>query len=258
MLLVLDVSNRQTAVALFDADRSGPWWISTDPNRTADEVGLLLETLLRHRGVDATRLRGAVLGSVVPALTRTVSQACARYLGLEPLVVGPGVRTGVRVRTDNPREVGPDRIANALAAFRRYGGPAVVVDFSSTTTFDAVSAEGDYLGSAIAPGLDMASGALAQRAAQLREVELLRPERVIGRNTVAAIQSGLVYGFAALVDGIAERMKSELGGGRVIATGPDVGPVQSEARSIDVVDPMLTLDGLRLIWELNAGEGSSR
>lgn len=258
MLLVLDISNRQTAVALFDGAEPRPWWLRTDPDRTVDEFGLQLESLLRYTGVDRTRLRGAVIGSVVPGLTRTVSQACARYLGLEPLVVGPGVRTGVRVRTDNPREVGPDRIANTLAAYRRYGGPAIVVDFSSTTTFDAVSAEGDYLGSAIAPGLGMAAGALAQRAAQLSEVDLARPARVIGRNTVAAIQSGLVFGFAALVDGIVSRMRAELGGGRVIATGPDVAAIQSEVRTVEVVDSLLTLDGLRLIWELNAAEGSAR
>lgn len=258
MLLALDVSNRQTAVALFHPQQTYTWWLTSNQDRTADELGLTLDALLRRVDCDLPQMTGVVIGSVVPGLTRTFTVACQQYLGLDPLVVGPGVRTGVRLRTDNPREVGPDRIANALAAFLRYGGPAIVVDFSTAITFDAVSAEGDYLGSVIAPGLEMASGALALRTAQLRAVDLRRPNRVIGKNTTAAIQSGLVFGFAALVDGIVSRMQAELGGARVIATGADLRLIQAESRRIDVVDPMLTLDGLRLIWEFNQGEGARR
>lgn len=252
VLLVLDVSNRLTAAAVYHGGWAHTWQLSTERERTPDEFGLLLDALLRRAGLDPDDLAGAVIGSVVPAVTATICGACQRYFGISPLVVGPGIRTGVRIRTENPREVGPDRIANVLAAFRRHGGPAIVVDLSSATSFDAVSPEGEYLGSAIAPGVGMAADALTHRTAQLRAVDLARPDRVIGRTSAAAIQSGVVYGFAALVDGVVVRMTSELGGAAtVIATGPYAELIQPASSTIDAVEPDLTLEGLRLIWEMN-------
>lgn len=257
MLLVLDVSNRFTAVAVYRGDRSRSWRIASDTQRSADELSLVLDALLRRAGIEPRDLVGAVIGSVVPALTATVASACVRAFDLSPLVVGPGVRTGVRLRIDNPREVGADRIANVVAARRRYGAPAVVVDFGTATTFDAISPEGDYLGSVIAPGVDMAVAALAHQTAQLREVELVQPAAVIGTSTAAAVQSGIVFGFAGLVDSIVARMAAEIGQPvRAIATGPHADLVGAVASSLDVVDPALTVDGLRLIWELNAGGGA--
>ncbi len=260
MLLVLDVSNRHTAVAVANGSTMRSWLLASDPQKTPDDQGLVLDTLLTRAGFDAGALHGAVIGSVVPVLTATLAEACSRYFNVTPLVVGPGVRTGVRVRTDNPREVGADRIANTLAAYRCYGGPAIVIDCSTATTFDAVSAGGDYLGSVIAPGIEMAMEALARQTAQLHKVELARPGRVIGTNTTSAIQSGVVYGFAGLVDGLVSRIAEELDGqARVIATGPFAELVQASTRSIDTVNRLLTLEGLRLIWEMNARErGAAR
>ena len=255
MLLVLDVSNRHTAVAVANGSTMCSWLLASDPQKTADDQGLALDALLARAGFTSDSLHGAVIGSVVPVLTTTLAEACSRYFNLTPLIVGPGVRTGVRVRTDNPREVGADRIANTLATHRRYGGPAVVIDCSTATTFDAVSANGDYLGSVIAPGIEMAMEALARQTAQLHKVELARPARVIGTNTTSAIQSGVVYGFAGLVDGLIGRIAEDLGGkAQVIATGPFAELVQASTRSIDTVDPLLTLEGLRIIWEMNARE----
>lgn len=255
MLLVLDVSNRHTAVAVANGCTMRSWLLASDAQKTPDDQGLVLDSLLTRAGFTTGSLRGAVIGSVVPVLTSTLAEACSRYFNLTPLVVGPGVRTGIRVRTDNPREVGADRIANTLAAYRRYGGPAIVIDCSTATTFDAVSAGGDYLGSVIAPGIEMAMEALAEQTAQLHKVELIRPARAIGTNTTSAIQSGIVYGFAGLVDGLIARITGELGSRpKVIATGPFAELMQASTQSIDTVDPLLTLEGLRIIWEMNARE----
>jgi len=218
----------------------------------ADEYGALLLMLLEQAGHRPSEIQDAVMASVVPPLTGQFVELCRRYLGVEPLVVDAGVRTGVRVRVDNPREVGADRIVNAAAAFRRYGGPACVVDFGTATTFDAISEEGDYLGGAIAPGIAVAAAALTERTARLPRVELVAPPQAIGRNTVHSMQSGLIFGYVGLVEGMVARFRKELGPRmRVIATG---GLAELLARETDVfhaVDPWLTLEGLRLIHGMN-------
>ena len=251
LLLALDVANRQTAIALFAGDSQFQVWrLASDPRRTADDLGLQLDALLGRAGVAPAALAGIVIGSVVVSLTTTLVEACTRYLGHTPLVVGPGVRTGLSIRTENPREVGPDRVANAIAAFRRYGGPAIVVDCSTAITFDAIAGTGDYVGSVIAPGVEMAIDGLVRQTTRLHEVELSRPAHVIGGSTAAAVQSGIVYGLGAMVDGIVERMQAELAGeAKVIATGPSADLIASGSQTIDAIDACLTLRGLCLIWE---------
>lgn len=256
MLLILDISNGRTAIALADPhqpiDAGCVWRFSSDARRTADELALQLDGLLRRSGTEPRRLTGAVIGSVVPNLTSAWVDAYRQVTDAEPLVVGPGVRTGVKLRTDDPREVGADRIANARAVFHRYGGPAIVVDFSTAITFDAVSAGGEYLGSVITPGIDMALGALSAGTSRLRSIELRHPRQVIGKSSAGAVQSGIVFGFGAMVDGIVTRIGAELDGApRVIATGSEADLVLAESRTVEQVDPHLTLDGLRMIWELN-------
>ncbi|HEY8477757.1 MAG TPA: type III pantothenate kinase [Chloroflexota bacterium] len=253
MLLALDVSNAATAIGLFDGEAlHASWRLTSDLQRTSDEYGLLLCSLLDRAGVQRSAVHHAVLGSVVPRLSVTLVEACRRYLGLSPLVVGPGVRTGVRILTDQPREVGADRVANALAAFRRLGGPAIVLDFGTATTLDAISREGDYLGAVIAPGVLLAAQALARQTAQLPGVDVVRPRQVIGKSTVAAVQAGLVFGYAAMVEGLVARVWRELGDeGRVVATGEFAEVIAAETGVVDVVDPHLTLHGLRLIHDLN-------
>ena len=253
MLLALDVSNAATAIGLFDGEAlHASWRLTSDLQRTSDEYGLLLCSLLDRAGVQRSAVHHAVLGSVVPRLSVTLVEACRRYLGLSPLVVGPGVRTSVRILTDQPREVGADRVANALAAFRRLGGPAIVLDFGTATTLDAISREGDYLGAVIAPGVLLAAQALARQTAQLPGVDVVRPRQVIGKSTVAAVQAGLVFGYAAMVEGLVARVWRELGDeGRVVATGEFAEVIAAETGVVDVVDPHLTLHGLRLIHDLN-------
>lgn len=262
MLLILDISNGRTSVALAGSHQQPGngrvWRFSSDSRRTSDELGLQLDGLLRRANLATNALTGAVIGSVVPNLTSAWADACRHFAGLDPLVVGPGIRTGVKLRTDDPREVGADRIANALAVYRGYGGPAIVVDFSTAITFDAVSAEGDYLGSVITPGIGMTLAALAAGTSRLRSIELRQPRQVIGTSSAAAVQSGIVFGFGALVDGVVNRIRGELvGEPRVIATGSEADLVLAQAGTIEQVDPHLTLDGLRMIWELNQ-RGRSR
>jgi type III pantothenate kinase len=249
-LLVLDVGNETTGVGIFDGDSlAASWRLASEVHRTADDYGLLLRQAMRDVREPCA---GAVLGSVLPALTRILCRACLDYLDLDPLVVGPGVRSGIRIRTENPRELGADRVANAVSAVRRHGVPAIVVDFGTATTFDVIGSEGDYLGTVITPGLGLAAQALAREAAQLQVVELSRPRSVVGRSTVAAVQSGLVHGWAGLVEGIVSRVRAEVGHPcRVLATGPLAELVGSATDVIERVDPDLTLHGLRLIWEMN-------
>ncbi len=256
MLLTIDIGNTQTVLGLFQEDNlDHTWRIATYDTRTADELAVLITSLLAQHG-DGTKVTGIALCSTVPVALHEMRQMCTRYYGEIPVVVvEPGVRTGVPILTDNPKEVGSDRIVNSLAAATLFGGPAIVVDFGTATTFDAVSAKGEYLGGAIAPGVEISVDALGARGAQLRKVELARPRSVVGRNTVEALQSGILYGFAGQVDGIVHRMTAELADDAdtvtVIATGGLAPLVIGESEAIDEYDPWLTLRGLKLVFERN-------
>jgi type III pantothenate kinase len=261
MLLAIDVGNTHTVLGLFDGDDLVEHWrISTEAQRTADELAVVLRGLLaQHPGPVGGVVDGIALCSTVPAVLHELRDMCRRYYGDVPaVIVEPGVRTGVPVLTDNPKEVGTDRVVNALAAVELFGGPCIVVDFGTATTFDAVSAKGESLGGAIAPGIEISVEALGRRGAQLREVELARPRSVIGRNTVEALQSGILYGFAGQVDGVVARMATEIVGPdgdpddvTVIATGGLAPLVLDDAAAIDVHEPWLTLIGLRLVYQRN-------
>ncbi|GAA1095041.1 MULTISPECIES: type III pantothenate kinase [Kitasatospora] len=259
MLLTIDVGNTQTTLGLFDGeDIVEHWRISTDPRRTADELAVLMQGLMgAHPIVSAEdKVAGLSICSSVPAVLHELREVTRRYYGDVPaVIVEPGVKTGVHVLMDNPKEVGADRIVNALAANHLYGGPCIVVDFGTATTFDAVNARGDYVGGAIAPGIEISVEALGLRGAQLRKIELARPRNVIGKNTVEGMQSGILYGFAGQVDGLVNRMARELSKDpddvQVIATGGLAPLVLGEAETVDVHEPWLTLIGLRLVWERN-------
>jgi type III pantothenate kinase len=253
MLLTIDVGNTNITLGLYDGEtRRAAWRLATEHERMPDEYGLQLLGLMAHAGFGPPQLTGAVMASVVPPLTSTFRQACTSYLGVDPLVVDAGVKTGVRIRYEDPKAVGADRVADAAAARQLHGTPACVVDFGTATTFDAISAEGDYLGGAIAPGLGIAAEALFQRTAKLPRVDLARPPAAIGRNTVHAIQSGMLFGYAGLVEGMVARFRQELGPGtKVIGTGGLAELIAPETTVIEVVAPWLTLDGLRIIWDLN-------
>ncbi len=259
MLLALDVGNTEITIGVFDGDKLVQHWrAATVAERTADEHALLLSGFLAHEGLDfATTVSGVVISSVVPRLSQAMREMVRRYCGFEPLMLEPGVRTGLSILTDNPREVGADRVANAVAAYALYGGPAVVVDFGTATTFDAVSTRGEMLGVAIAPGIEISTNALVRETAQLRRVELVAPRAVIGKNTAESLQAGIVFGFAGQVDTLARRMAAELGGGAtVIATGGLAAVMVSVCETIDHHDPWLTLHGLRIIFDRNGGAGT--
>ncbi len=255
MLLAIDVGNTESALGVFrGAELVSHWRMSTDPERTADELALLFGGFLEHEGLSFSKeITGVAISSVVPASTDALREMVARYFHFAPVVVEPGTRTGMAILIDNPREVGADRIVNSLAAFSRYGGPCIVVDFGTATNFDVVSAKGEYMGGAIAPGLQVAAGSLYSAAARLTRVELHPPRSVIGRNTVEAVQSGLIFGAAAEVDGMVERIKEELGPAKVVATGGLAAVVVPHCHTVDELDPWLTLEGLRLVFEKNVG-----
>ncbi len=249
MLLAIDVGNTQTVFGLFDGEELAQHWrIATEAHRTGDELGVFLRGFL----ADA-RLDGIVLASTVPRLVQAYGELAER-MGVELLATGPGVRTGIAVRYDDPREVGPDRIANAIAAKERYGAPCVVVDFGTSTNFDVVSGAGEYVGGVLAPGIEISMDALFARAARLFKVDYVEPPTVIAKNTANALQSGLVYGFAGQVDAIVERIRAELGAPEapVVATGGLAELIAPHTRTVGRVDPWLTLEGLRLVWERNA------
>jgi type III pantothenate kinase len=255
MLLAVDIGNTNVVLGVYrGATLLQQWRVASDTRRMPDEYAMILRDLLTHHGFALSDIDGAIVGSVVPPLTTVFDEMCRRYFGIAPLIVGPGIRTGVRISYDDPRGVGADRIVNSLAAFRLYGGPAVIIDFGTATTFDAISATGDYLGGAIAPGIGLAAEALFQHTAKLPRVELVTPRTAIGKNTPSAMQSGLILGYVGLVEGLVARFTRELGGkGRVIATGGLAPLVAKETACIEVVNSGLTLDGLRMLYELNTG-----
>ena len=253
MLLTIDVGNTNITLGLYTDDQLGPRWrLATDHERMPDEYGLQFVGLMEHVGVSISDLTGVCLASVVPPLTGRIVEASRRYLEQEPLVVDAGVKTGVRIRYEDPRAVGADRIVDAAAVQRLYGGPACVVDFGTATTFDAISADGAYLGGAIATGIGIAAEALFVRTAKLPRVDLQRPPHAIGRNTVHAMQSGLLYGYVSLVEGRVARFRQELGPQmKVIATGGLAEVIAQETSVIEIIAPWLTLDGLQIIWAMN-------
>ncbi|MGA3126601.1 MAG: type III pantothenate kinase [Candidatus Korobacteraceae bacterium] len=259
MLLVLDIGNTETELGLFPLREDGTaapelaahWRISSTRQQTADEYGVLIRQLFAMQGLELETVNGIIVASVVPPLESLVRQMCERYFGIKALFVEPGIKTGMPVHYDNPTEVGADRIVNAVAAYEKCKQSCVVVDFGTATTFDAVSAKGEYLGGVIAPGIGISAEALFARAARLPRVDIKRPPHVIGSNTVHSLQSGLFHGYVGLVDGILERMLGELGAARVIATGGMAEFIASGSRFLSEIDDALTLTGLRIIWDRN-------
>ncbi|HEY2427740.1 MAG TPA: type III pantothenate kinase [Acidimicrobiales bacterium] len=253
MLLTIDVGNTQTVLGLFDGPQlTHHWRIATNVERTSDELALLVSELLRLRGIEfRPEEMGIAISSVVPRLTAALREMTDEWFGVKAVVLEPGTRTGMPILYDNPKEVGADRIANAVGAYDLYGGPCICVDFGTATTFDAISAKGEYLGGAIIPGIEISLDALFGRAAALRRVELVEPRNVIGKNTVESMQAGAVYGFAAQVDGLCQRMERELGEATVVATGGLAALIAPLSTMIQHHEPWVTLIGLRLIWERN-------
>ncbi|PYO53845.1 MAG: type III pantothenate kinase [Candidatus Rokuibacteriota bacterium] len=250
MLLVLEVGNTNTKVGVYDgATLRVSWRLTSRREQTADEYGLFIETLLRTRGIEPRQIDGVAISNVVPPVQQTLEWMCEKYFNLVPYSVEPGVGVTMPLAVDHPREVGADRITKSVAAAALYGPPLIVVDLGTATTFDCVNAAGEFIGGAIAPGISTATEALIARAARLYRVELVRPKEAIGRNTETNIQSGVVYGYAGLVDGVVDRMKAEMAGTpKVIATGGHATLIANVARSIDTVNVDLGLEGLRILW----------
>lgn len=253
MLLVIDVGNTNIVLGVYkDTELLDHWRISTDRQRTTDEYGVLIRELFYLNDLRADDINAIIISSVVPPVVPTLERMCQRYFGLSPLLIGPGVKTGMDIRYDNPREVGADRIVNAVAAYEKYGGPVIIVDFGTATTFCAVDAKGVYLGGSICPGIGISTEALVQRTAKLPRIELKRTDSVICRNTIESMQAGVFYGFVGQVEGIVARMRRELDmSARVVATGGLAVVIAPATKAIDVVEPMLTLEGLRIIYERN-------
>lgn len=253
MLLVFDIGNTQTVVGVFLGERIvANWKLATDRQRTVDEYGVLLKNLFRDSDLETNKIKAAVLSSVVPPVTGVFERMVAKYFSVHPLVVGPGIKTGLAFRYENPREVGADRVVNAVAAIRLYGSPLIVVDFGTATTFCAIAPNGEYHGGAVAPGLGISSEALFQWTAKLPRIEIEKPKSIIGKNTIHAMQAGIFYGYLGLVEGIISRMKTEMNcNPLIVATGDFAGLIGDNTKMINRVDPNLTLQGLRYIYELN-------
>ena len=255
MLLAIDIGNTNIVIGIFEGEKlRATWRLSTDVHKLEDEYATLLVNLLSMKELSFADIKHAIIASSVPPLVTVFEELCRRYFEVSPIVIGPGTKTGVRICLDNPREAGADRIVNAAAAHTLYGGPLIVIDFGTATTLDAVSDEGDYLGGAIAPGISISAEALFEHAAKLPRVELIKPPKAIGRGTIAAMQSGIIFGYVGLIEGIVARMKKELGSDvKVIATGGLADVISSETDIIDALEPDITLKGLRLIYEMNIG-----
>lgn len=256
MLLVVDIGNTNTVLGLYEGDRlRADWRLSTQHSRTSDEWGIELAGLFSLKGIAREVVDAAIISSVVPPLTGILVEMIQGHFGVEPMIVGPGVRTGIRILYENPLEVGADRIVNAVAALALVGGPAIVIDFGTATTFDALSSRAEYLGGAIVPGLQISADGLFARAAKLPRVEVKKPPRVIGRNTVHSIQSGLYHGYVAMISGVLDLMKAEMEGEpRVLATGGLARVLAADLKGVDRIEPHLTLEGLRIIHGKNRPE----
>jgi len=249
----MDVGNTNTVLGVYKADELVAYWrLSTDRDKLADELGMLILQLFNHEGIKPDKIKGIIISSVVPSLMNSLELMAKKYFNIKALVVGPGIKTGMHIKYDNPKEVGADRIVNAVAAYELYGGPVIIIDFGTATTFCVVSKNGEYIGGAIAPGIKISSEALFQRAAKLPRVELVKPETVICKNTVNSIQAGIFYGYVGQVDYIVNRMKQELNTDvRVVATGGLARLIANESQTINHINELLTLEGLRIVYKRN-------
>jgi type III pantothenate kinase len=258
MLLVMDVGNTNTVLGVFDGEELvHDWRIRTVVDHTVDEYGMLIYNLYKTSRISSKAIKDIIISCVVPPMLNILEPLCEKYFNIKPLIVGPGVKTGMPIYYDNPKEVGADRIVNAVAAFEKYGKELIIVDFGTATTFDYVTAKGEYMGGCISPGIMISSEALFEKAAKLPRVELSRPKSIIAKDTISSMQAGIMFGYAGLVDGIVDRIKAEVKSKpRVIATGGLAKIIAPETRTIDVVDEMLTLDGLRLIYGRNRPAGT--
>lgn len=253
MILVIDVGNTHTVVGVYDDKKLLSYWrISTDINKTEDEYGMLVKNLLSNSNLSLSDIKSVVISCVIPPVSWILKKMSIDYFKVSALIVGPGIKTGICIKTDNPKEVGADRIVNAIAAYKLYGGPVIIVDFGTATTFCAVDADGVYLGGAIAPGLEISAEALAERTAKLPKIEVTKPEHSISSNTITAMQSGMFFGYLGLTNELIRRFKRELGeDSLVVATGGQAELIGNESKLIDKVNPLLTLEGLHMIYEMN-------